>query len=252
MALNYDCCLLISRYLSNSDYLNFCTAFNIEPDTSNLTRQFIEENIMELYELNIDLEKVIDDLDWYTISIYRKLSEGFLRKFKHYVNWKNVCTFQQLSEEFIKQFESYVDWSIISRNQKISVEFVREFKDHVNWRTISQSRELSEDFIREFQDYVDWSSISSCQHLSDRFQAEFEDRIDWERISRNERNYRKCEENINWCLGSFVYVLFLSIVISWYVMNNNSFSSSSFLLSVCILIIGMVIASVGPPDYHSQ
>ncbi|KAF2889656.1 hypothetical protein ILUMI_16517 [Ignelater luminosus] len=244
MTLNYDCCCFIARYLNDSDYLNFCIACNLKPDTNYLTIDFIEENIMELYELNVDFKKIVNELDWYIICIFRKLSEEFLREFKNYIHWQNVCMFQQLSEGFIKEFENDVDWGIISGNQKISTEFVREFKHRIKWRTMSQCRKLSENFIREFKDYVDWSYISGYQHLSERFIAEFQDRIDWQKISKNEKIYRRCD-NIDLCLGTFISVLYLIMVISWLTMSCNLYSPSDFVISVCLLTVGVLIAAVG-------
>ena len=67
-------------------------------------------------------------IDWYYISRYQKLSEGFIREFKGSVNWYRISEYQKLSEGFIREFKGSVDWYHISIYQKLSEGFIREFK----------------------------------------------------------------------------------------------------------------------------
>jgi hypothetical protein len=53
----------------------------------------------------IDVNKV----KWYYISIYQKLSEPFIDKFKDKVDWYYISIFQKLSEEFIVKYQDKIE-----------------------------------------------------------------------------------------------------------------------------------------------
>src|SRR5574344_738435 len=128
-------------------------------------------------ELNANYES-IDEVDWFWISKYKKLSENFIREFQNKVYWNRISEFQKLSENFIREFQNDVNWVCISTYQKLSEDFIREFKDKVYWVYISRFQKLSENFIREFQDKVNWDCISQFQKLSEDFIREFQNEID--------------------------------------------------------------------------
>ena len=127
----------------------------------------------------------LDNVDWYCVSAYNRLSEDFIREFKDRVYWYYVSATQKLSEGFIREFSDRVDWGLISIYQKLSEDFIREFKRKVNWSDISIYQKLSEDFIREFKRDVSWYWISSYQKLSDDFIREFKDNLDLDSIRDN-------------------------------------------------------------------
>jgi hypothetical protein len=128
-------------------------------------------------ELNANYES-IEEVNWYYISKYQKLSEDFIREFKDEVNWVCISIYQKLSKDFIREFKNKVYWNWISGYQKLSENFIREFQNKVYWGCISAYQELSEDFIKEFQDKVDWLWISESQKLSEDFLKEFNLKID--------------------------------------------------------------------------
>src|SRR5574344_179490 len=137
-------------------------------------------------ELNANYES-IDEVDWFWISKYKKLSENFIREFQNKVYWNRISEFQKLSENFIREFQNKVDWVYISKYQKLSEDFIREFQNKVYWGCISTYQKLSEDFIREFQDKVNWVCISIYQKLSEDFIREFQDKVDWLWISLSQK-----------------------------------------------------------------
>jgi hypothetical protein len=122
---------------------------------------------------------------WSVLSLYKKLSEEFIRENKNSVYWIYISQYQKLSEEFIRELKNFIGcyWSNISAKQKLNENFIREFKDYVKWEYISEYQKLSEDFIREFQDKVDWEYISIYQNLSEDFIKEFKDYVHWGCIS---------------------------------------------------------------------
>ena len=134
-------------------------------------------------ELN-DNYTSLDCVNWDYISVYKKLSENFIREFQNKVDWDYISECQKLSEEFIRGFQNKVIWYLISENQKLSEDFIREFQDKVNWTYISKYQKLSEDFIKEFENKVDWLYISAYQKLSENFIREFKNKVDWIEISK--------------------------------------------------------------------
>ena len=55
-----------------------------------------------------------------------------VKRFKDEVNWYNVSKYQKLSLKFIREFKDKVYWDRISDSQKLSLDFIREFKDKVD------------------------------------------------------------------------------------------------------------------------
>ena len=71
-------------------------------------------------ELNKFLEKYnwknVEEADWYWISIYRYLSESFIREFQNKVHWYLISQYHHLSESFIKEFKDKIDIEIQKKN----------------------------------------------------------------------------------------------------------------------------------------
>ena len=70
----------------------------------------------------------IDYHDWSTISIYRNLSEDFIREFKDYVNWMYITIKQNLSESFIREFKDKIWWTHL-KMENLSSDFIWEMKE---------------------------------------------------------------------------------------------------------------------------
>jgi hypothetical protein len=158
-------------------------------------KKSVEEEVRYLIkELDLDcsVEEFKDRVYWYHISVYQKLSEGFIREFKHKVDWEWISVYQILSEGFIREFQDKVIWINISMYQKLSEGFIREFKNKVDWEWISASQKLSENFIREFKDKINWWDISKYQKLSESFIREFQDKVNWIWISAHQKLSISC------------------------------------------------------------
>ncbi|HNW66572.1 MAG TPA: hypothetical protein PKO10_05185 [Aliarcobacter cryaerophilus] len=159
-----------------------------------------------------DIEKCkqefVDKVDWEYISIYQKLSEGFIREFADKVYWEHISIRQKLSEGLIREFADKVNWCYISMYQKLSEGLIREFADKVDWGYISRYQPLSEGLIREFADKVDWGYISRYQPLSEGFIREFADNVYWDYISYSqklsEEFIREFADKVNWyCISEY-------------------------------------------------
>jgi len=108
---------------------------------------------------------------------HEKVVLWICRNFTDQLDWWDISAYQKLSEDFIREFQDKVDWWAISRSQKLSETFIREFQDKMDWERISTFQKLSEEFIREFKDDVDWWHIFHYQKLSKAFRKEFSDKI---------------------------------------------------------------------------
>jgi len=51
--------------------------------------------------------------------------KNFIREFNDNVDWFWISEYQKLSKNFIKEFQDNVNWECISRNQKLSEDFKR-------------------------------------------------------------------------------------------------------------------------------
>ena len=124
-------------------------------------------------ELNTNYAS-LDEVDWYDISTFQKLSEDFIREFKDKVYWIDISFYQKLSESFMREFQDKIYWKYISYSQTLSEDFIREFKNKVDWENITCKQKLSENFIKEFKNRVYWEEIPKYQKLSENFVNEFQ------------------------------------------------------------------------------
>ena len=104
------------------------------------------------------------------ISIYKKLSEDFIREFIDKVYWERISGYQNLpyapSFDSLKINSHGKAFHVVKLYQKISFE---SLTIKLDWEAISKNKYISEDFIREFKDKVDWEGISEYQNLIEDF-----------------------------------------------------------------------------------
>lgn len=80
----------------------------------------ISEDILELF-INSAVW-----IPWDNISIYRNLSESFIRRYTNLVSWMMLPRHQILSESFIREFSNRLYWTDILRYQNVTKLFVKE------------------------------------------------------------------------------------------------------------------------------
>lgn len=95
--------------------------------------------------------KDIYKVNWICISKYKKLSEDFMRKFKHKLYWSWVWEKQKLSEDLIRKFIDKADWLAISRYQKLSENFIIEFMDELYLGYVCEYQNLSDEFMKKLK-----------------------------------------------------------------------------------------------------
>ncbi|KAF2905105.1 hypothetical protein ILUMI_01089 [Ignelater luminosus] len=213
MALNYYCYCAISKHLKDLDHLHFCHMFNIEIEVKNLTnKHYLLNNIMEMYHLDVNVIKIVEDIRWKHVYEDHKLLDEFLDEFRDNYDWtvmydhSAICWFDVaealiFSEEFIKEFnKGEMIWYYICKRQELSEEFIRKYKDRVNWFAVSRYQKLSQDFLIEFRDRIKWGVVSV--DLSEELIREHKDEVNWNAICRKRilseefiREFRTC---VNW------------------------------------------------------
>ena len=73
-------------------------------------KKSVKQEIQELIkkeELNCSIEEFSNKVNWYWISMSKKLSEDFIREFQDKVYWYYIFNYQDLSKEFIEEFKSF-------------------------------------------------------------------------------------------------------------------------------------------------
>ena len=149
------------------------------------------------------IEKYIDRVNWYFISIYQKLSEDFIEEHTDKINWDNISICQHLSESFIEKHIDRVNWYFISIYQKLSEIFIEKHADKLNWEYISRYQCLSENFIEKHADKVDWDNISIYQVITPEFADKYNIKInnnsqrtatEWKKMIEKTGLY-ECHEN---------------------------------------------------------
>jgi len=144
------------------------------------------EDIIDEKRLHCSIEEFIHEINWYWVSVYRRLSDEFMVRYKRYLNWGYISSFQQLSEEFIAKHKDRVDWYKISYSQQLSEEFMEKYKNYLSWYYISKNQKLSEEFIDKHEYDVDWYAIAMHQTLSEEFITKHKDKGNISSILYNE------------------------------------------------------------------
>ena len=89
-------------------------------------------NISEMYYLSEDyIEKYSDDLYWFLICRYQKLSEPFLCKWEHKlsfteISYNDTIDWNNISEDWIDQHLKYLDIKNISKLKNFSRKFCKK------------------------------------------------------------------------------------------------------------------------------
>ena len=120
-------------------------------------------NTMEelLEALGLDNE---NQINWHWISMYQKLSEDFIEKYKDKVYWSCISIYQKLLEDFIDTYADKVNWISISMYQNLSENFIEEHKYNVNWYCISKYQKLSKQFIEKYKNNLNIRAIKDSWH----------------------------------------------------------------------------------------
>ena len=102
-------------------------------------------------------DRIVDNIHRLAISMYQKLSEGFMEQHSLKLLWPFLSVNQKMSEDFIIRNADKIDFAYLPYNQKISITALEKTMkaDNVNWRALSRSYPLTNEFILEFFKYLD-------------------------------------------------------------------------------------------------
>ena len=195
------------------NYFLYCKINNLLDEFN-----FVEKYFNSLYELpkqewtnllieytNLQeelLEKYIEEIDWYIVSIYQNLTEDFMEKWATYINWDTISMNRKLTDDFIIRNCDLLNWSYLSNSENLNENIVYQFEDRIDWDLLVVSN-YSIDFINKykhkinwsetffndmsryklFEDYVDWKKVSYYHQLTEDFMRQYKNKLDWNFIS---------------------------------------------------------------------
>lgn len=111
--------------------------------------------------------------DFYSLSNYQYLSEGFIRKFQDKIDWSIISRYQRLSEKFIKEFEEQVDWYLISKYQILSEEFLHNNRHRIDFYNIEDFSKISKRFILNQADLFSPMNVLNYHCFDDDFVKDY-------------------------------------------------------------------------------
>lgn len=65
------------------------------------------------------IERYIDKIDWFSVSMYQYLSEEFIDKYSDCVYWKEISQYQNISYDFIQTYWEKINFDVLFYNRKI-------------------------------------------------------------------------------------------------------------------------------------
>jgi len=117
------------------------------PITQDLLEFFLDKKVIK--------KECISDL---SMSIYSKLGDGFIDKYKEYINWTKMVTYLASIEKL--DIENYYDiieekglWNIISSTE-LPIDFIREHKGKLKWNVLLATNHFTEEELEEFSDHI--------------------------------------------------------------------------------------------------
>ena len=94
----------------------------------------------------------------------------------------------KLSEKFMKKFKHWLDWSLLSRTQILSISFMKDMIDFLPLHIITKHQTLTSDFITwlaETQpENIDWTIISCTQKLDHDIISKYVHRLNIDSLIR--------------------------------------------------------------------
>jgi len=107
---------------------------------------------------------------WDALVCTRRLSEAFMRRFKHKISWRRVAYYQKraFSVQFIREFAAQLDLRYVQLPYDITPDYLREFGPLHNWPRMTP--DFQEWQMELYKDYCDFSAPPHT-HLSDAFIA---------------------------------------------------------------------------------
>ncbi len=201
---NKDINTTIFNILSIAEKYNFyiyCKTYNLKDELI-----YIKKYFDSLYDLSIE--------EWNDILINNdfKLPEELIEMYKDNLDWYIVCSYQKLTEDFIIKHKNYIEPEYIFEGNvvKPTAKLLDTFKDSENnsyWAPLSASGVLTEDLIIMFEDYIVWDYIT-LTNPTDEFLMRYKDMIKWYNINfTNVERYEQYSDYVDWKFISYNFEL---------------------------------------------
>jgi len=166
----------------------------------NISRhEWIEIIISNEGNLHEDLlHKYKENLDWYIVCIYHKLSEKFILNHREYINWRPVVMHQQITKPILDLYWNDLDWGTVSSSRFMTEELIEKYNEKIDWNYIKLDNP-SDDFLNKYCDKINWSHITF--NNLERY-SQYEEHVDWTMISYHEKLpedfIRKHQDKLDW------------------------------------------------------
>lgn len=149
----------------------------------------LSENLLDRYKEN---------LDWYIVCIYHKLSEKFILSHRKYLNWRPVIMHQQITKSILELYWNDLDWGIVSSSKFMTEELIEQYKKKIKWNYIKLENP-SDNFLNLYGDKINWSNITFKDLKK---YSKYEKYVDWTMVSYHEQLpedfIRKHKEQLDW------------------------------------------------------
>jgi hypothetical protein len=90
----------------------------------------------------------------------KSMAEDMIHDLRHYVNWKVICKKQKLSCGFMKNHKVFLDWEMVSRYQNMDIDFITENLEHLKLELLSINKHFNKkDTIHVIENNKIWFII---------------------------------------------------------------------------------------------
>jgi hypothetical protein len=79
-----------------------------------------------------------NELHWYHISKYQKLSENFIRANQEKVDWSAIVSHQLLSEDFLCEFHKRIPWAYYFRSKNATFPIIKKFLLKTKFKNVEE------------------------------------------------------------------------------------------------------------------
>ena len=128
-------------------------------------------NQTKKYDSSINYDDPIfyNDPDWIIDYQTTKLSNDFMKKFKHLINWSLIARKYSLDTSFMMQMIDFLPLHIIFKFQKLDHEFIQWIiesqPENIDWNMLSSMQKLNHQIITKYIDFLNLESIIRYQDL---------------------------------------------------------------------------------------
>jgi hypothetical protein len=112
----------------------------------------------------VGIKKCIENINssnWVTISTLPNLKEAFIREFADNLDWFYICNYIKLSDELLIELNDYILWNIYLENFSVNFNVLKKFILKTKIRSTNEIRTtlLTNIEIQEIQRLLDFRNL---------------------------------------------------------------------------------------------